>query len=55
MIQGLFDVYNMGTASSLRVEELTLLVKMTAENFVKLERKSIQLKDHSIFVALRLR
>ncbi|MFQ3173215.1 MAG: penicillin-binding protein 2 [Flavobacterium sp.] len=52
MIRGLFDVYNLGTASTLRVEGIDIAGKTgTAENFAKIGGKRIQLKDHSIFVA----
>jgi penicillin-binding protein 2 len=52
MIKGLFDVYNLGTASSLRVEGIDIVGKTgTAENFAKIGGKRVQLKDHSIFVA----
>lgn len=52
MIKGLFDVYNFGTASSLRVEGIDICGKTgTAENFAKIGGKRVQLKDHSIFVA----
>jgi penicillin-binding protein 2 len=52
MISGLFDVYNLGTASSLRVEGIDICGKTgTAENFAKIDGKRTQLKDHSIFVA----
>ncbi|SEF44091.1 penicillin-binding protein 2 [Flavobacterium urumqiense] len=52
MISGLFDVYNLGTASSLRVEGIDICGKTgTAENFAKINGKREQLKDHSIFVA----
>ncbi len=52
MIKGLFDVYNLGTASSLRVEGIDICGKTgTAENFAKIGGKRVQLKDHSIFVA----
>ncbi|MFV8344378.1 penicillin-binding protein 2 [Flavobacterium sp. XS2P39] len=52
IISGLFDVYNMGTASSLRVEGIDICGKTgTAENFAKIDGKRLQLKDHSIFVA----
>ncbi|MFV5702898.1 penicillin-binding protein 2 [Flavobacterium sp. XS2P12] len=52
IISGLFDVYNMGTASSLRVEGIDICGKTgTAENFAKIDGKRVQLKDHSIFVA----
>jgi penicillin-binding protein 2 len=41
MIKGLFDVYNLGTASTLRVEGIDIAGKTgTAENFAKLEEKS---------------
>lgn len=52
MISGLFDVYNLGTASALRVEGIDICGKTgTAENFAKIDGKRVQLKDHSIFVA----
>ena len=52
MIQGLADVYNVGTASSLRVEGLQICGKTgTAENKIRVAGKTYQLKDHSIFVA----
>lgn len=52
IISGLFDVYNKGTASRLRVEGIDICGKTgTAENFAKINGKRTQLKDHSIFVA----
>ena len=52
MISGLFDVYNYGTASSLRVDGIDICGKTgTAENFAKIGGKRVQLQDHSIFVA----
>jgi penicillin-binding protein 2 len=52
MVQGLFDVYNHGTAYALRVEGIDICGKTgTAENFAKIDGKRVQLKDHSIFVA----
>ena len=52
MIQGLADVYNVRTASSLRVEGLEICGKTgTAENKIRVAGKTYQLKDHSIFVA----
>ncbi|MFV8369074.1 penicillin-binding protein 2 [Flavobacterium sp. LB2R40] len=52
IISGLFDVYNMGTASALKVEGIDICGKTgTAENFAKIGGKRVQLKDHSIFVA----
>ena len=52
VISGLFDVYNYGTASSLRVQGIDICGKTgTAENFAKIGGKRVQLEDHSIFVA----
>ena len=52
IIQGLFDVYNLGTARSLRVDGIDICGKTgTAENFTKIGGKRVQLEDHSIFVA----
>ncbi|QEE49244.1 penicillin-binding protein 2 [Flavobacterium alkalisoli] len=52
VIDGLFDVYNLGTARGLRVEGIEICGKTgTAENFTKINGKRTQLTDHSIFVA----
>ena len=52
MINGLFDVYNMGTARGLNVEGIEICGKTgTAENFAKINGKRVKLQDHSIFVA----
>ena len=52
VIQGLADVYNRGTASSLKVKDLEICGKTgTAENKIRVAGKTYQLKDHSIFVA----
>ncbi|HRB72181.1 MAG TPA: penicillin-binding protein 2 [Flavobacterium sp.] len=52
MIDGLFDVYNMGTAHALQVEGIEICGKTgTAENFTKINGKRVKLQDHSIFVA----
>ncbi len=52
MISGLFDVYNLGTAKSLRAEGIDICGKTgTAENFAKINGKRVKLQDHSIFVA----
>ncbi len=52
MISGLFDVYNLGTASSLRVEGIDICGKTgTAENYAKINGVRTKLEDHSIFVA----
>jgi len=52
VIQGLFDVYNFGTAKHLRVDGIDICGKTgTAENFAKINGVRTQLDDHSIFVA----
>jgi len=52
VIQGLFDVYNRGTAYYLQVPGIEICGKTgTAENFTKINGKKTQLTDHSIFVA----
>ena len=52
VIEGLFAVYNGGTASNLRIEGIDICGKTgTAENYTKINGKRTQLTDHSIFVA----
>lgn len=52
VIDGLFDVYNLGTARGVRVEGIEICGKTgTAENFTKINGVKTQLTDHSIFVA----
>lgn len=52
MIQGLADVYNKGTAHTLKVKDMEICGKTgTAENKIRVGGKTYQLKDHSIFVA----
>lgn len=52
IIQGMFDVYNKGTAASLQVKDIEICGKTgTAENFMKIDGVKTQLTDHSIFVA----
>ncbi|MCM5662645.1 penicillin-binding protein 2 [Galbibacter mesophilus] len=52
VIQGMYDVYNNGTARWLQVPDIKIAGKTgTAENFTKIEGKRVQLTDHSIFVA----
>jgi penicillin-binding protein 2 len=52
VIQGLFDVYNFGTAYALKIPGIDVCGKTgTAENFARIGSKKVQLKDHSIFVA----
>ncbi|WP_178987563.1 peptidoglycan D,D-transpeptidase FtsI family protein [Winogradskyella schleiferi] len=52
VVQGMFDVYNKGTAEYLQVPGIEICGKTgTAENFVKIDSVKTQLTDHSIFVA----
>ncbi|WP_298760730.1 penicillin-binding protein 2 [uncultured Psychroserpens sp.] len=52
VIQGMFDVYNKGTAATLRIPGIDICGKTgTAENFIKIDSVKTQLTDHSIFVA----
>lgn len=52
VIHGMFDVYNKGTATALRVPGIDICGKTgTAENFIKIDGVKTQLTDHSIFVA----
>ncbi|MFH4968711.1 penicillin-binding protein 2 [Gaetbulibacter sp. M240] len=52
VIEGMFDVYNKGTAKYIQVNGIEICGKTgTAENFVNVDGKKTQLTDHSIFVA----
>lgn len=52
IVDGLFDVYNIGTAKSLKVEGIDICGKTgTAENYAKINGERVKLQDHSIFVA----
>ncbi len=52
VIQGMFDVYNYGTAQWIQIPGINIAGKTgTAENFTKIDGKRVQLTDHSIFVA----
>ncbi|HET8885896.1 MAG TPA: penicillin-binding protein 2 [Salinimicrobium sp.] len=52
IIQGMHDVYNYGTAAFLQVPGIEIGGKTgTAENFIRVDGKRMQLTDHSIFVA----
>ncbi|WP_340064631.1 penicillin-binding protein 2 [Ascidiimonas aurantiaca] len=51
-VQGMYDVYNYGTAAHLKVKDITIAGKTgTAENFTRIDGERVQLTDHSIFVA----
>lgn len=52
IVQGMFDVYNHGTATTVRVPGIDICGKTgTAENFIKIDGVKTQLTDHSIFIA----
>ena len=52
VVQGMYDVYNKGTARSLQVKGVEISGKTgTAENFAIIDSVKTQLTDHSIFVA----
>ncbi len=52
IVQGMFDVYNKGTAAHLQIPNIEICGKTgTAENFAIIDGKKTQLTDHSIFVA----
>ncbi len=52
VIEGMYDVYNKGTAKYLQVPGIEICGKTgTAENFTRIDGKRTQLTDHSIFIA----
>ncbi len=52
VVQGMFDVYNKGTAKYIKIPDIDICGKTgTAENFTIIDGKKVQLTDHSIFVA----
>ena len=52
VIEGMHQVYKSGTASSLGIPGIEIAGKTgTAENFIKIDGKRVQLTDHSIFIA----
>lgn len=52
VIEGMFNVYNEGTASHIRIPGIEICGKTgTAENYTKIDGKRVQLTDHSVFVA----
>ncbi len=52
VIEGMHQVYKNGTASALQIPGIEIAGKTgTAENFIKIGTKRVQLTDHSIFVA----
>ena len=52
VVQGMNDVYNYGTAASLKIPGIEICGKTgTAENYTKIDGKRVQLTDHSVFIA----
>ena len=52
VIEGMFDVYNYGTASHIQIPGVEICGKTgTAENYIRINGKRMQLTDHSVFVA----
>lgn len=52
VVQGMFDVYNKGTAAHLKVPGIEICGKTgTAENYTRINGVRMQLTDHSMFVA----
>ena len=48
----MYDVYNYGTASHLKIPGIEICGKTgTAENYIRVNGKRMQLTDHSVFVA----
>lgn len=52
VIEGMHDVFRWGTAKNLKSPGIEICGKTgTAENFIKIDGKRMQLTDHSIFIA----
>jgi penicillin-binding protein 2 len=52
VVQGMNDVYNYGTAAHIGVPGIEICGKTgTAENYIRVNGKRMQLTDHSVFVA----
>jgi len=52
VIQGMFDVFNIGTARYSQVEGIEICGKTgTSENFKRIDGEKVQFTDHSIFIA----
>ena len=52
VIEGMHDVYNYGTASYIKIPGIEICGKTgTAENYIRVNGKRMQLTDHSVFVA----
>ncbi len=52
VVEGMNDVYHYGTASSIQIPGIEICGKTgTAENYIRVNGKRMQLTDHSVFVA----
>ena len=52
VIEGMFNVFELGTARASRIEGIEICGKTgTAENFSRVDGKRVQFTDHSIFIA----
>lgn len=52
VVEGMHDVYKYGTASHIGVADIEICGKTgTAENYIRVDGKRMQLTDHSVFVA----
>jgi len=52
VVEGMFDVYNNGTASHIQIPGIEICGKTgTAENYIRVDGTRFQLTDHSVFVA----
>lgn len=52
VVEGMHEVYTSGTASYIRIPDIEICGKTgTAENYIRVDGKRMQLTDHSIFVA----
>ena len=52
VVEGMHEVYTRGTASYIGIPDIEICGKTgTAENYIRIDGKRMQLTDHSIFVA----
>ncbi|MBV1923593.1 MAG: penicillin-binding protein 2 [Flavobacteriaceae bacterium] len=52
VVQGMFDVYNNGTAAHIQIPGIEICGKTgTAENYIRVDGNRFQLTDHSVFIA----
>jgi penicillin-binding protein 2 len=52
VIDGMFNVFEIGTARGSKIEDIEICGKTgTAENFARINGEKVQFTDHSIFIA----